>query len=642
MKIRNMKIIPQPHTRFISGNLSDMDEDKPVQSLMRLADQYGDIFKLRLFHIEFLVVSSEKLVKELSDEKRFEKKVHKPLENLRAFARDGLFTAFTHEKNWELAHRILMPAFSPLAVKNMLPQMKGIARQLTGKWMKYSKEGRAVDVTGDMTRLTLDTIALCSFNYKFNSFEKEEMHPFIHAMVRGLQESFLKTRRLKVVDMFRFRTNRQYRNDIRYMNSVADNLIAERARTSGNEKDLLYTMLNGKDPLSGESLSKENIRHQLITFLVAGHETTSGLLSFALYHLMKNPKVLARAYKHVDEILGDDNDPGLDQIQQLSYIEQILQETLRLAPTAPAYAVQSRKDTLIGGKYPVKKGQAVYILLPYLHRDPDVWERPGEFIPERFGSDSIRKASRHGWKPFGNGIRACIGRAFAMQEATLALAMLLQHFEFTFEDPSYQLSIRETLTFKPDDFRIHLHRRHRNSGVSSPSSRLSETGSSDKISAITGCPYHSSIKSILVLYGSNGGLCERFAHRIASDIKKNEYSVEVEEMDRYKGDLLNHDKLVIVTSTYEGKPAHNAEKFVRWLSSEATDLNGLEYAVLGCGNHDWAEFYQTIPRYIDRKLEELGGNRILEIGEADVAGDFLGNFNAWYDKFNHSLFSYSR
>ena len=124
------------------------------------------------------VVSSQRLVDELCDERRFNKRVHGPLQQIRAFAGDGLFTAYNSEPNWAKAHRLLMPAFGPLGVRSMFDRMVDIAHQMFVKWERFGASA-VIDVADNMTRLTLDTIALCAFDYRFNSFYQNEMHPFV-------------------------------------------------------------------------------------------------------------------------------------------------------------------------------------------------------------------------------------------------------------------------------------------------------------------------------------------------------------------------------------------------------------------------------------------------------------------------------
>ena len=445
--------IPQPRPRPIVGNAPDIDSEAPIQSMVELARQLGPIYRLSFGKGSVLVISSLELVADACDETRFDKKVSGGLYHLRDFVGDGLFTAYTDEPNWAKAHRILMPAFGPAAMRNYFDDMLDIADQMLTKWERLGPEA-SIDVSDNMTRLTLDTIALCGFGYRFNSYYQNEMHPLIEAMVRMLSEAGSRARRLPIQTTLMLRTQRQYEADGRYLHSVTDELIAKRRRMPEDEKprDLLGLMLEAKDPVTGERLDDVNIRYQLLTFLIAGHETTSGLLSFATYFLLKNPDILRKAQAEADRVLGAET-PRFEHIAQLGYIDQILRETLRLWSTAPGLTLSPKHDTVLAGKYPLKKRSALLVLLPALHRDPAVWKEPEKFDPDRFAPGVRDEIPQHAWKPFGNGQRGCIGRAFAMQEATLVLAMLLQRFEI-WEATPYELVVKEALTLKPDGLRI--------------------------------------------------------------------------------------------------------------------------------------------------------------------------------------------
>ncbi len=350
--------------------------------------------------------------------------------------------------------------------------MTNIATQLVGKWERLNPEDE-VDVPADMTRLTLDTIGLCGFGYRFNSFHSEEPHPFVAAMVRCLDLSMHKQTRLPIGERLRVREHRQFQEGTTYMNSLVDKIIVER-KASGDQpetEDLLNSMLTGVDRESGEKLDDINIRYQIITFLIAGHETTSGLLTFALYFLLNNPDALARAYEEVDRVLGEDltSPPTNAQVNHLRYVSQVLKETLRLWPTAPAFTRHAYEDTTLCGKYQVGKQDSMMVLTPMLHRDPKIWGEDAEtFDPQRFTQDAEQTRPANAYKPFGTGQRACIGRQFAMLEATLVLGMILQRFELI-DHTNYELKIRQTLTIKPADFHIKVRARtDRPAAVASP------------------------------------------------------------------------------------------------------------------------------------------------------------------------------
>ncbi|TQM09076.1 cytochrome P450/NADPH-cytochrome P450 reductase [Pseudonocardia kunmingensis] len=620
-------LIPQPRPRPLVGNLPDLDAEKGIFGLMELADEHGPIYRLDVPGGDLVVVSSQELVDELCDESRFDKKLHNPLRNVRDFAGDGLFTAETDEPNWGAAHRILMPAFGPAALREMFDGMTDIAEQLLLKWERQGT-GQRIDVSDNTTRLTLDTIALCSFSYRFNSLYSDQMHPFVGAMVRSLVESGERGRRLPLQNRLMLRTRHQYDEDKRLMYEVADQIIADRRRRPlpDGQHDILDTMLEAADPRTGERLSDENVRYQLVTFLIAGHETTSGLLTFTLYELLRNPEILARARAHVDEVLGD-RAPRYEDLARLGYLDQVFKESLRLWPTAPAFAVQPFEDTVIGGRYPVSAGQTLLVLIPQLHRDPAVWGEQAEaFDPDRFAFDRAAALPPNAWKPFGNGQRSCIGRGFALQEATLFLAMLLQRFDITAADPDYRLHVKQTLTMKPDGLYVHVRRRETTIVPTAPAARRVADPEA-AAAAANGIP-------IRVLYGSNAGTSEAFAQRIANDARLRGYTATLDGLDSAAGHLPTEGAVVVVTSSYEGQPPDNARAFVQWVQNLPDGaLDGVRYVVFGNGNTDWARTYQAVPKAIDEHLARAGARPLLARGEANARGDFFGDFEDWYAGF---------
>lgn len=457
-ELKTKQDIPQPRTYGPLMNLPQVDSDSPIQSFVKLADTYGPIFRMQLPGRDTLYVSGHKFVEELSDERRFDKNVWMPLQNVREFTGDGLFTSWTEEKNWKKAHNILLPSFSQRAMQDYHNKMVDISLQLVQKWARLN-EKEEINVPEDMTRLTLDTIGLCGFNYRFNSFYSEKNHPFINHMVNALDESMSRLQRMEVQNKLTFRKKKDFQKDMKGMYELVDQLIEERKNFGENDqKDLLSRMLEGKDPQTNEGLDDENIRYQMITFLIAGHETTSGLLSFAIYYLLKNPGKLKKAQQEAEAVLVDDL-PGYQQVRQLKYVRMVLEETLRLWPTAPAFSLYALEDTVLQDEYAIKKGETLNVLLPKLHRDKEAWgDNVEEFVPERFEDPS--KVPAHAYKPFGNGQRACIGQQFALHEATLVLGMLLREFEFI-NHRDYKLKVKETLTLKPHNFYMKVKQREK-------------------------------------------------------------------------------------------------------------------------------------------------------------------------------------
>ena len=614
--------IPQPAGSFLVGNLNEIDPDHTSESLQRLQKLYGPIFRLTIFRRSVVIISSQELVNFVCDESKFDKKISGSLNQFRAIAGDGLFTAHTSEPNWKLAHKILVPAFGPQAIRDMFPAMMDIASQLILRWQRF--QGETIDVCDSFTRLTLDTIALCSFNYRFNSFYEKKMHHFVDAMVDVLVESGRRTKRFALQNALMMATTRKYNEDIAFIHNLCDEIVKERRQNPNDVNDLLNRMINGKDPETGYQLSDENIRYQMVTFLIAGHETTSGLLSFATYFILKNPETLQKAQAEVDQF----DEITIETLTKLKYIDAVLKETLRLQATAPSFSLQCKADSImLPGGYEVHKDEGVVVLLPGLHRDPKVWDRPEEFLPERMLNGGFEKLPPNAWKPFGNGQRACIGRPFAWQESLLALALVLKHFNIEFVDPSYDLRIKQTLTIKPEGLKIRVRSRQPVGLSFNTTKSVKPTDKPTTLNAET----TKTIQPLSIFYGSNSGSCESFARNIATEAPLIGYNATVATLDSAVGLIPTDQPVIIITASYEGQPCDNAKQFVAYLQTKPT-LKNVNYAVFGAGHHDWVNTYQKIPKFIDETIGECGGHRIIERGEADAAGDFFGSFDSWKEK----------
>ncbi|MEK5497332.1 bifunctional cytochrome P450/NADPH--P450 reductase [Bacillus sp. FSL M8-0077] len=610
--MQQTSIIPKPKTYGPLKNIPHIKKGELSQTFWRLADELGPIFQFEFSKATSIFVSSHELAKEVFDERRFDKFIGSSLNKVRTFSGDGLFTSWTEEPNWRKAHHILMPAFSQQAMKGYHEMMLDIATQLVQKWQRTGRD-EEIEVAEDMTKLTLDTIGLCGFDFRFNSFYKENQHPFIESMLNGLNEAMDQASRLPVADKLMIKRRKEFEQDVDFMKQLVDDIIQERKKQDKTGNDLLSLMLHAKDPETGERLSDENIRYQIITFLIAGHETTSGLLSFAIYFLLKNPDKLKKAVQEADDVLQGGL-PTFKQVQKLSFTRMVLNEALRLWPTAPTFSLYAKEDTVIGGKYPIKKNQSVNVLLPKLHRDQAVWgEDAEEFKPERFMHPE--KIPQHAYKPFGNGQRACIGMQFALHEATMVLAMVLHNLELI-DHTSYELDLKESLTIKPNDFKIKVRPRKQQFFMAPPKEEVKKNmASAEAKIASHGTP-------LLVLYGSNLGTAKQMANEFAEDGKAKGFDVTTAPLDDYTRKLPESGAVFIVTASYNGHPPDHAKQFVDWvMQDEEQDLSNVTFAVFGCGDRNWASTYQRIPRLIDEALERKGAKRLTDIGEGDAGGD---------------------
>ena len=620
-----MNAIPMPSRLPVLGHLLQMPKGQFIQHLMVVAREHDGIFQLDFGGRIGIFVHSAALAAELCDETRFRKVIGLALKRARDFAGDGLFTAYSDETNWGRAHRVLIPAFSARAMRGYFPLMLQVADQLTAKWQRM--EGRDIAVADDMTRLTLDTISLAGFGYEFNSFASERLHPFLESMTRALSEALAGLTRLPILKNIPNRAREQrYADDIAAMFKLVDDVIAERRRHPTDGNDLLNLMLNAVDPDTKTRLEDVNIRFQVITFLIAGHETTSGLLSFAIYLLLRNPSVLAQAYAEVDRVLGDRR-PEYAMLAQLDVIDRILKETLRLWPTAPAITVGAYEDTVIGGGFPIAKDYPIQLLIASLHRDPAAWENPESFDIDRFLPEREATILPHAYKPFGNGLRACIGRQFALTEAKLALAVVLQNFALH-DSADYKLAVKETLTLKPDHFtmRVRARRPHERMSQAPAAAAVSQGGGETSV-AMEGAG-----QTLTILTGTSLGTCRDIAAEIAERATGAGFAVRQGALDDCADGFPQDGMLVVVTSTYNGRAPDNAQKLEAAILQKRLAQQRcpqLRYAVLGCGNTQWRETYQAFPKLVDTALIEAGATAFVPRGEADADRDFDGALDNW-------------
>ncbi|KAH6631258.1 cytochrome P450 [Chaetomium tenue] len=634
--------IPTPPGLPLVGNAFDFDSELPLRTFQNFANEYGEIYRLNLPAGPSVVVSSQALVHELCDDKRFKKPVAGALAEIRNGVHDGLFTAREEETNWGVAHRILMPAFGPTSIQGMFTEMHEIASQLALKWARHGPDA-PIMVTDDFTRLTLDTLALCTMDFRFNSYYHDDLHPFINAMGDFLSESGARAMRPALTSVFYPQAGKKYFEDIEVLRKTAQGVLDTRRKHATGRKDLLSAMLSGVDPKTGQKLSDSSIIDNLITFLIAGHETTSGLLSFTFYLLIKHRDAYRKAQEEVDNVIGK-GPIQTEHIKKLPYIAAVLRESLRLCPTIPIITRAAKEDTVIGGKYFVAKDQRFALLLAQSHLDPAVYgETANDFVPERMLDESFERLTKEFpdcWKPFGTGMRACIGRPFAWQEAVLVMAMLLQNFNFTLDDPNYELHYKQTLTTKPKDFYMRaalrdgltateLERRlagdvtsaTRPNGQPRPTARKATTPSGEA-------------KPMSIFYGSNTGTCESLAQRLATDAAAHGYvATVVDPMDTATNNLPTDRPVVIITASFEGQPPDNAAKFCSWLKGlNADELQNVSYAIFGCGHHDWTQTFHQVPKLVGQTMKARGASPLCDIGLTDVAqGDMFTDFEQWED-----------
>ncbi|KAG9256206.1 NADPH--cytochrome P450 reductase-like protein [Emericellopsis atlantica] len=642
--------IPGPKGLPLVGNLLDIQDEVPLHAIERISDIYGPLYTLnfpgggqRYFCTGF------ELFNELCDETRFYKLAPKTLQDLGKSGSQGLFTSVSeHDIDWQVAHRILLPAFGPLAIESMFDGMYDIACQLTLKWARLGSEV-VIGATSDFTRLTLDTIALCAMDYRFNSFYQEGLHPFVAAMTRVLRAGSEASQLTGILKSMMPSHAVALQKDRDIQKRIAMEIVQKRKDNPVDTKDLLNAMIYNKDPKTNQTMSDDLIAANMQTFLIAGHETTSGLLSFAFALLLKNPATLFKAQQEIDKVVGTSK-ITVKHLSQLPYITAVLRETLRLYPTAPAFNRGQRPEnkakepipTIGGGRFKVPE-EGITCLMSKIHRDFTVWGADAnDFNPDRMTDGKFEKLPRNAWMPFGTGSRSCIGRSFAWQEAMLVLIMILQNFDVRLKDPQYEIKVDQNLTIKPRDFEIRAALRAglTASNLQNLQNRLYSNGPSNGDTSNDTHGSHQSDsngkkgKPVQIMFGTTTGTTQHLATKLAATLSGHGWAPKVLDMDEAVKKI-NKDALqIFISSSYEGMPPDNANLFVSWLQSieDSQLFDGVEYSVFGCGHSDWKHTFQRIPTIIDDAMAAAGARRVVDRGSSDAAkGDITGQFDDWAD-----------
>ncbi|QRV97462.1 cytochrome P450 family protein [Ceratobasidium sp. AG-Ba] len=377
---------------------------------------------------------------------------------------------------------------------------------------------------------------------------------------------------------------------------------------------------------------------QLASLFIAATGPTSGLLSFAMYELLKNETAYQKVQSEIEKVLESDTCTA-DHLDKFPYITAVLRETLRLHPPVPAHAVLVSEKTIIGGKYEIEEGSTILIHDRSIHRDTheNAWgPDANEFKPERMqrievGENGMTKDMR--FKPFGNGSRSCLGHDFAMTLAKLVIVSLFQRFDFRLADTSYELRHKQRIALQPSGLKIIASPR----GATIPAA-ASTPGTTPSTTPIPVVPALETKKEqpVYILWGGRDGTCENYAETLSRQAPAKGYKPIMAELNRYsgKGKLPTDGPVIIIAATYSGFPTANAEDFYNELLNSANSgtngHEGVRYGVFGCGRSGWSNTYQKIPIALDDMLAKCGATRFIERGEFDAGKPITADaFDDW-------------
>jgi cytochrome P450 len=400
-----------PKGGLFSGTMREYGRD-PLGAMRRWRDKHGDFVPIRFgpvrAHMAFGPAEASELLIEHSRD--FRKSIGTRM--LIPLLGNGLLTAEGDE--WLGNRRLAAPAFHRARVANYARTMVDHAQQQVAGWTP----GHQLDAHEAMTALTLRIVARVLFD--------ADVTPRIQEVSRlgtEVQDHYfdrLASLRFLIPHWVPTPGNRRLARTIRHLDEVVDGIIRERDRDE-DRGDLLSILLLARDE-EGRPMSDRQVRDEVMTLLMAGHETTAVALTWAFVLLGSHPEVRERLEAELASVLGD-RAPTPDDVPALPFTEAVVYETLRLYPPAYATGREAVRDTTIGGVR-IPKGHVVFVAMSVTHRDPRFFPAPDEFRPERWLDGLEKRLPRGAYLPFGLGPRKCIGASFAMLEATLLLATI--------------------------------------------------------------------------------------------------------------------------------------------------------------------------------------------------------------------------
>ena len=410
----------------------------PLYSLFRI---YGKVFRLSFGPKSFVIVSDSEVAKHvlLTNANNYSKGL---LSEILDFVMGtGLIPA--DGEIWKVRRRAILPALHKKYIDAMITMFGESALHGSEVMMKYSEKGEAVEMENFFSRLALDIIGKAVFNYEFDSLTNDD--PVIKAVYTVLREAeyrstypipYWNVPPLKAI----VPRQRECDEALTIVTNTLNDLIAKcKKMVEENDEEFVEEFLSKADPsilhfliASGDQITSKQLRDDLMTLLIAGHETTAAVLTWTMHCIVGDAEVTRRIQEEADEVLGD-RLPTLEDLKNLKFTTRVINEAMRLYPQPPVLIRRALDDDVLGG-YKVEKGSDLFISVWNLHRNPAYWTNPDKFDPDRFPVDGpmpneVTEDFRY--LPFGGGKRKCIGDQFALFESVASLAVLMRRFNFS-------------------------------------------------------------------------------------------------------------------------------------------------------------------------------------------------------------------
>ena len=440
------KLIPELKGKPIVGTGLQFRAN-PLAYMQEIHKNYGDIVKTRLGKNKAIFLFKPDYIKYVLATNNTNYHKSSNYRFLNEVLGEGLVTS--EDQTWKRHRQIIQPVFHTNMMMDFVSQFNTITKEFVGKW---SKKG-TINNFNEMSALTatIVTKTILGSDVDFNIQELGDSVSFLTLHIQKRVQTLV-----AIPHSIPTKENREFKKHMATVNDIVNRIIAEHKKSSNQGTDILSRLLQASDPETGDRLTDDELRDEIRTFFLAGHETTATSLTWAHYALATHKEIRSKMIEEIQSIIGTDSDPTYDDLSKMEYLDQIINETLRMYPPIYIFTRTPLKTDVIDG-YTIPKGSNIIMSQYTTHHDPILWEDPETFNPDRFKSEKIKNLHKYAYFPFGGGPRTCIGKPFAILEMKIILAKIYQNHNFSLQntDPIYPST---HFTLRPsDDILLELH-----------------------------------------------------------------------------------------------------------------------------------------------------------------------------------------
>lgn len=430
-----------PKGTFVVGSLFEAWAD-PLKLFTDATRAYGDNVKLRFAYLDYLLVNDPAVVQHILVQNHQAYTKSRNYQGLKVVLGEGLLTS--EGDFWKKQRKLSQPAFHRQHMEGFLEQMVRATGDMLDRWdHDIAPERATFDLHREMMRLTFRVVGLTLLSTELDG-EASAIGEALNVALEWANQYVESL--VRIPPWVPTPKNLKFSKAKDTLDGLVDRIIQARRAAGDPGRDLLGMLMSATDAETGERMSDKQLRDELLTLVLAGHETTANALSFLFYLLSRHPDVRRRVVAEADEVLGG-RAPTLADLKRLEYTTMVIEETMRLYPPAWVLERQAVADDVVGD-FVIPKGTVVGISPYMIHRNSKLWDNPEGFDPERFSKARSEGRGKYHYLPFGGGPRFCIGNAFALMEMQVIVPMVLARARLDLE-PGFRLELDPAVTLRP-------------------------------------------------------------------------------------------------------------------------------------------------------------------------------------------------